>query len=86
MQVSLVIPVYNSENILPKLVEQINRNLDLEFEIILVNDYSKDKSWEIIKEITAKKSNVKGLSLKENYGQHNAIAAGLHYCKGKYKH
>lgn len=84
MQVSLVIPVYNSENILPKLVEQINKNLDLEFEIILVNDFSKDRSWEIIKKIAENKSNVKGVSLKENYGQHNAIAAGLNFCKGEY--
>ena len=59
MQVSVVIPVYNSENILPKLVDQINKNLDLEFEIILVNDFSKDRSWEIIKKIAENKSNVK---------------------------
>ena len=48
MQVSLVIPVYNSENILPKLVEQINKNLDLEFEIISRSDIQSKKTGPMI--------------------------------------
>ena len=84
MLISLVIPVYNSNDILPELVNKITKNLTEKFEIILVNDFSKDNSWKTIKEITETNHFVKGINLKENYGQHNAISAGLNYANGKY--
>ena len=87
MNLSIVIPVYNSENILEELVTRIyqslkKKNFQGKFEIILINDCSKDNSWEKIKDLSDKFSDVKGLNLAENYGQHNAIMAGLNECKG----
>tara|TARA_Y100000590_G_C15558482_1_gene953784 strand:- start:308 stop:1108 length:801 start_codon:yes stop_codon:yes gene_type:complete len=87
MNLSIVIPVYNSENILEELVTKIyqslkKKNFQGKFEIILVNDCSQDKSWEKIKGLSDKFSDVIGLNLAENYGQHSAIMAGLNACKG----
>ena len=43
----------------------------------MVNDFSMDGSWEKVKDLSKKKSNIKGLNLTENFGQHNALLAGL---------
>lgn len=87
MDFSIVIPVYNSESILPVLVNEINHSLKnnkSEKELIFVNDFSKDNSWNEIKNLTQKNLFIKGINLKKNYGQHNAIAAGLSVAKGDY--
>ena len=88
MELSIVIPVYNSENILENLINKISESLNKkkfsrEFEIVLVNDFSFDKSWEKIKYLSEKFNNIKGINLSENYGQHNAIMAGLRNCSGE---
>ena len=57
-------------------------NLENNFEIILINDFSEDESWKIIKSLATENNYVKGLNLKKNFGQHNAIMAGMNYCKG----
>jgi len=86
MNLSIVIPVFNSSNILNILIKQIISNIDHEkikkFEIILVNDSSRDNSWEIIAELVKKNINIKGINLSENFGQHSAIFAGLKYSSG----
>ena len=87
MDLSIVIPVYNSEKIIPHLVSEIEKNLkniSIDKELILVNDFSADRSWKIIKEIKKEKKFIKGINLIKNYGQHNAIAAGLYHAKGRY--
>ena len=87
MDLSIVIPVYNSELILPSLVKEIEnslKNKKLNKEIIFINDFSKDNSWEIIKDLSNSSDFVKGINLKNNYGQHNAIAAGLNFAVGDY--
>ena len=82
MKLSIIIPVYNSSEILSELINQIEKNVKIEHEIILVNDFSKDKSWEKIKEISKENKNIKGVNLEKNYGQHNAIVAGLTFSIG----
>ena len=87
MKISIIIPVYNSEQILEELIERINNVLKQIYlkessEIIMVNDFSMDGSWEKIKDLSKKNSNIKGLNLTENFGQHNALLAGLHLCSG----
>jgi len=87
MKISIVIPVYNSERILNELIDQLKKNLLTltdDFEIILVNDYSKDKSWEKIKSLTQQNSFLKGINLIKNHGQHNAILAGLNYANADF--
>ncbi|MBV21965.1 MAG: glycosyltransferase [Parcubacteria group bacterium] len=84
MKVSIIIPVYNSEEIIDKLIIEIQKILNsTNYEIILVNDFSIDKSWLKIREICKNNINVKGINLNKNYGQHNAIMAGLNFCSGK---
>ena len=87
--VSIVIPVYQSSIILPKLVEAIYFEMqeigmaDF-FELILVNDASTDDSWKVIQKLASDNLFVKGISLRKNFGQHNAIMAGLNYVRGRY--
>ena len=84
--ISLVIPVYNSESCLEELNREVEKSFSnfVEYEMILINDKSKDKSWEKIKEICAVNPKVTGISLRKNFGQDNAIMAGLRIVKGDY--
>jgi len=78
--ISVVVPVYNSENTLPELVERISSTLEAHgyaFEIILANDGSRDRSWEVITDIINRRPNILGLNLMRNYSQHNALLAGI---------
>lgn len=77
---SVIVPVYNSEAILPELVERLEVvlvKLGMPFELILVNDGSQDESWAAIKEMAKKKDWIRGFCLMRNFGQHNAVLAGI---------
>jgi len=87
VHISIVSPVYRAENIVEELVRQIKQSVSSiteDFDIILVNDCSPDNSWQKIIEECAKDSRVKGVNLSRNFGQHNAITAGLNYAKGEW--
>jgi glycosyltransferase involved in cell wall biosynthesis len=78
--VSVVVPVYNSEKTLDELVERISKTLaalGYPFEIILVNDGSRDSSWEVILDLINRRVNILGLNLMRNYSQHNALLVGI---------
>ena len=82
--ISIVIPVYNSENILPKLCKLIHKEMisqKLVYELILVNDFSKDNSESIIKSLSKKYTEVRGVLLDGNVGQQLALLAGLRLAK-----
>lgn len=82
--VSVVVPVYNSQDTLKPLVAGLKSTLEHcadVFEVILVNDGSQDNSWQVIKELVDSYEFVKGLDLMRNYGQHNALLAGIHEVK-----
>lgn len=77
---SVVIPVYNSAEILPLLLQRLSATLPLcasFYEVILVNDGSRDNSWDIICELSPHYPWMKGINLMRNYGQHNAILCGI---------
>lgn len=77
---SIVVPVFNSQDSLSKLVTRINSVMlreSMDFEIILVNDGSKDNSWRIICEIAENNHAVHGINLMRNFGQHNALLCGI---------
>jgi glycosyltransferase involved in cell wall biosynthesis len=79
-KVSVVVPVYNSQETLKSLITKIKNTLEVcteAFEIILVNDDSRDGSWEMIKELVESNDGIKAISLMRNYGQHNALLAGI---------
>ncbi|NCF64281.1 MAG: glycosyltransferase [Gammaproteobacteria bacterium] len=78
--VSVVIPVYNAELSLQKLLGQLAPAMEAvttSFEVILVDDCSRDGSWGIIKSLQAADSRVRGIRLSRNYGQHNALLCGI---------
>jgi glycosyltransferase involved in cell wall biosynthesis len=80
MNITIVIPVYNSEQTLQRLVERIAPVLSKaaeSFETVLVNDGSQDNSWEVIQQLSKKYSWIRGVNLMRNYGQHNALLAGI---------
>ncbi|MGD0209445.1 MAG: glycosyltransferase family 2 protein [Desulfomonilia bacterium] len=80
MNVSVVIPVYNSSTILPDLVVRLNPVLAANYEtyeLILVNDGSKDESWNVICWLVSQHSWIRGINLMRNYGQHNAVLCGI---------
>ncbi len=85
--ISIVSPVYRAENIIEKLVDEIMEvvyQLDVNYEIILVDDRSPDNSWEVMKQLSAKFPEVKSIRLSRNFGQHPAIMAGLTKAKGEW--
>lgn len=88
-KLSIVVPVYCSALILPQLVEQIHAEMCKEgladsFELLLINDDSPDNSWQVIRSLAATHSFIKGISLRRNFGQHNAIMAGLNHVSGEF--
>lgn len=86
MKVSLVIPVYYNEDNLMPLYEDIKKNfiekIDYDYEIIMVNDGSKDKSYEVMKSLRDIDSNIKIYSLSRNFGSHAACLCGLSKATG----
>jgi len=78
--VSVVVPVFNSEESLPQLVERLAAVLPgvaERFELILVNDGSRDASWRVICDHASRLPWVRGINLMRNYGQHNAVLCGV---------
>lgn len=85
MKLTVVSPVYRAENVLRELVERIIRSKPPEFlslEIILVDDFSPDNSWNRIEALSKEFSEIRGLKLSRNFGQHYAITAGLDHATG----
>lgn len=78
--VSVVIPVYNSEQTLAELAKRLSQVLPAcaeRYELILVNDGSRDGSWDVIAEIAPRHPWIRGINLMRNYGQHNALLCGV---------
>ena len=85
MKISFVIPCYRSEKTLADVVEEIKTTMATighEFEIILVNDCSPDKTFEVIKQLVSENDNILGLDLAKNFGQHCALMAGMRHSTG----
>ena len=83
--ISVVLPVYNEEEVLPTLYERLNRAAQTwgqEYEIILVNDGSTDRSAEQLFDIHQRDPRWKVLSFSRNFGHQAAISAGIHYSSG----
>lgn len=77
---SVVIPVYNGALSLTELIARLSPVLPdcaEEFETVLVNDGSRDRSWDVICELVATYAWVRGVNLMRNYGQHNALLCGI---------
>ena len=84
--VSLLVPCYNEEASLPKLYEEIHKLMEAEssydWEVLFVNDGSRDNTIDIIKELYLKDRRVAYVDLSRNFGKENAMLAGFDYVKG----
>ena len=85
--VSFVIPCYRSELTLQKVTEEVITTIEklpeYDYEIILVNDASPDDTFEVIRSLCKQNPKIKGINLAKNFGQHAALMAGFHWCKGE---
>lgn len=84
---SIVVPVYNSEKSLEDLYTRLSKIFEEEqqlFELILVDDSSKDNSYQIMKKLNSENSNVKIIQMSKNYGQHKATLCGMRYTTGEF--
>lgn len=84
--ISVVIPLYNERESLPELIEWIVRVMTehrYSYEIVLIDDGSSDKSWEIIKEFSVKYNTIRGIKFRRNYGKSAAMYCGFHAAKGE---
>lgn len=85
-KVSFVIPCYCSAPTIEKVVNEIQNAMDklslYTYEIILVNDCSPDNTFEVIEKLCCKYSNICGVNLAKNFGQHGALMAGFHQVTG----
>ena len=78
VSISVVIPVFNARETLAPLAAEIRSALEGNaFEVILVNDGSRDGSWDVIERLAAEYVWIRGLDLMRNYGQHNAVLCGI---------
>jgi len=87
IDLSIVIPVYNEEDSLELLYNSIINNLkntNLNFEIIFIDDGSSDNSWNVIKTISKKKTNLSSIKFRKNYGKSDALDAGFKASNGTY--
>ncbi len=85
MQISVVVPLFNEDESLPELEEWIRRVMNehkFTYEVILVDDGSYDKSWEVIEELTKKNPCVKGVKFLRNYGKSAALNTGFEVAQG----
>lgn len=82
---SIVIPIYNEESTLPELRSRLvnaTASLDTDYEVILIDDGSVDRSFELMREINALDSRFKILQLSRNFGHQIAISAGMDVAQG----
>ena len=80
--ISVVIPVLNEEKGIKVNVDTIIKNIPCDYELIIVDDGSKDSTWSIIKEMSEKNKNIIGVRFSRNFGKEAALMAGLNVSKG----
>lgn len=80
MNISVIVPLYNEDESLPELYAWIDRVMkanNFSYEVIFVNDGSTDRSWDVIRELSEKSENVKGIKFRRNYGKSPALYCGF---------
>lgn len=85
MKLSVIIPCYNEEAVLETSYRRFSNVLQsagYDYEMIMVNDGSKDQTLKILSTFAQKDKNIKVISFSRNFGHQNAVTAGLHNCSG----
>jgi glycosyltransferase involved in cell wall biosynthesis len=86
LQISIVVPLYNEAESLPELcswVDQVMQKNQFSYEMIFVNDGSKDSSWQVIQDLSKRYSTIKGISFARNYGKSAALHEGFQKASGQ---
>ena len=85
MDISIIIPLFNEEESLPELcswIEKVMNKNNYSYEVLLMDDGSKDKSWSVIENISSNNSNIKGIKFRRNYGKSAALNIGFQKALG----
>jgi glycosyltransferase involved in cell wall biosynthesis len=85
MDISVVVPLFNEEESLPELAQWIERVMSensFTYEIVMVDDGSKDDSWNVIETLQKKNPNIKGIRFRRNYGKSAALFCGFEVAQG----
>ena len=85
MNISVIVPLYNEEESLPELyawIDRVMKSKGFSYEVIFVNDGSTDRSWDVIRELSEKSENVKGIKFRRNYGKSPALYCGFAAAQG----
>ncbi len=85
MDISVVVPLYNEEESITELVDwivKVMKSNNFTYEIIMVDDGSKDDSWKVIEKLQSENSNVKGIKFRRNYGKSAALFCGFDESQG----
>ena len=86
LNISVIVPLYNEEESLPELaswIERVMNENNYTYEVIFVNDGSRDNSWKVVKSLSEKNANIKGISFSRNYGKSAALHVGFKDANGK---
>lgn len=86
IHISIVVPLYNEEESLPELCEWIDRVMrenDFSYEVILVDDGSRDRSWEVTQQLASRNAHIRGIRFSRNYGKSAALHTGFGVAKGE---
>ncbi len=86
VDISVIVPLYNEEESLPELMEWIDRVMREQayrYEVIMVDDGSSDRSWQVIRELASKFPQLKGIKFRRNYGKSAALNEGFRHARGK---
>lgn len=85
MQISVVVPLLNEEESLPELAAWIDRVMkanNFTYEVLMIDDGSKDKSWKVIEGLSAQNPCIKGIRFRKNYGKSAALQVGFTHAEG----
>ena len=85
MNISVVVPLFNEVESLPELcswIDKVMKSNSFTYEVLLIDDGSKDKSWEVVERLSAENSNLKGIKFRRNYGKSAALNIGFAKAQG----
>jgi len=86
MDISIVVPLFNEEESLQELstwIDQVMHESGFSYELLFIDDGSRDNSWKIIEHLSAKNPSVKGIRFRRNYGKSAALNVGFQHASGK---
>ena len=85
MDISVVVPLFNEEESLPELciwIDKVMKENNFSYQVLLIDDGSKDKSWEVIEKLSSENPNLKGIKFRRNYGKSAALNIAFSKAEG----